>query len=858
MSYETPIDINYPSTRTLTGKYNLQTAMPLGGIGAGSICFNGQGGLQDFSIRHLPDISALPGHDEWLVDAGSAILHVEDESLSRRTLVVEAPCPKDKLYAFGTQAKGYHRSGFIGMPHFEQAEFQGNYPFGQVRLKDGRFPLSVVVTAWSPFIPGDDEASGAPAAILEYHITNESDREQTFQFSYHLSHLAQRRENEGGLTSCNRIIPGRGIFFYNKEDPLCDHFGSASLVSLSKGPEIKAMWFRGIWFDSVSMLWNEISQGRFETNAGAGADKCVGRNGGSILFRSTLGPGETASFPIAITWHFPNSHYYYGPEPNIVEDRSEPWWRPWYAGRWKDAGAVADFLIKNGPQLRARTVAFHQALMSSTLPPEVLDAVSANLGILKSPTVLRLENGDFWAWEGSGVSYGSCEGCCTHVWNYAQALAHLFPKLERSMREQEYEHNMNESGHVNFRFSIPRTMETRHDFHPAADGQLGGIIKLYRDWQISGDRAWLERLLPLARKSLDFCIRTWDPDECGIMSQPHHNTYDIEFHGPDGMCGSIYVAALAAMAEMCHATENTKEAAYYRNLSERAARYLDEHLFNGEYYEQTVSREECMGLGYRGVDSELPPDPAYAEILQREGPKYQYGEGCLSDGIIGAWFAFAAGLQAPFNAQYVCDTLTAIHRYNFKPDLRDHVNLQRPGYAAGGEGGLILCTWPRGGRPSLPFVYADEVWTGIEYQVASHLISTGLLNEGLEVVRAARARYDGYIRNPWNEYECGNYYARAMASYALLQAYSGLRYSSVTQTLFFAPCSKTRPFTCFLAIESGFGTVTLDERGIRLCWSEGSIEIGELAFTDCGEGQTKSYSVDRVVEAQSDVFLAHF
>jgi hypothetical protein len=148
----------------------------------------------------------------------------------------------------------------------------------------------------------------------------------------------------------------------------------------------------------------------------------------------------------------------------------------------------------------------------------------------------------------------------------------------------------------------------------------------------------------------------------------------------------------------------------------------------------------------------------------------------------------------------------------------------------GHEPGLLLCSWPRGSKPTLPFVYSDEVWTGIEYQVASHLLHEGLLEEGLSIVKAARSRYDGRTRNPWNEYECGNWYARAMSSYALLGALSGFRYSAVERTLWFAPRLKTRPFQCFFSTASGFGTIALQERTVTIRMIEGELQIEKLLF----------------------------
>jgi uncharacterized protein (DUF608 family) len=182
-----------------------------------------------------------------------------------------------------------------------------------------------------------------------------------------------------------------------------------------------------------------------------------------------------------------------------------------------------------------------------------IDAVASNLAILKSPTVLRQTDGRFWAWEGSGCTTGCCHGSCTHVWNYAQALAHLFPALERSLRETEFNENQDARGHQSFRANLPISPVTDHTFHAAADGQLGGIMKVYRDWRISGDTAWLRALWPQVKQSRAFCIEQWDPRHEGVLQEPHHNTYDIEFWGADPLCTTIYLGALKAAALMARA-----------------------------------------------------------------------------------------------------------------------------------------------------------------------------------------------------------------------------------------------------------------------------------------------------------------
>jgi hypothetical protein len=506
-------------------------------------------------------------------------------------------------------------------------------------------------------------------------------------------------------------------------------------------------------------------------------------------------------------------------------------------------------LEENYPDLRARTTRFKDALFSSTFPPYVLDAVSANLAILKSPTVLRVESGDIWGWEGCFPDSGCCHGSCTHVWNYAQAFPHLFPKLERTLRELELVRSMNYEGHVTFRAALPEG-PVAHDFHAASDGQLGGFMKVFRDWQISGDQDWLKNMYPLAKRSLDYCIRTWDPDHRGGLFEPHHNTYDIEFWGPDGMCTTIYLGALSALAEMAWATDNGDDARFYGDLARKSAAFLDEQLFNGEYYQQKVEyanlRDQSFAKLIAGVDEN---SSEMQRLLKREGPKYQYGAGCLSDGVIGSWMAKMYGIETPLSNANVRITLRAIFQHNFKTDLSQHANAQRPGYAMGHEPGLLLCTWPLGNKPTLPFVYSDEVWTGIEYQVASHLITEGFVTEGLTIVKALRSRYDGRVRNPWNEYECGNYYARAMASYALVGALSGFRYSAAQKTLWFGPQLKERPFKSFFSCATGFGIISLEPHSLRVEVIEGKLAVEKLVLTQ--ESRTRTLEWKAIVRPDS-------
>jgi hypothetical protein len=274
------------------------------------------------------------------------------------------------------------------------------------------------------------------------------------------------------------------------------------------------------------------------------------------------------------------------------------------------------------------------------------------------------------------------------------------------------------------------------------------------------------------------------------------------------------------------------DVAPYEDLLAKATARMGAELFNGEYFFQRV---EWKGLKARPGDDAKSYGGGYSreagELLEREGPKYQYGSGCLSDGVLGSWLALACGLGHVLDQDKVRSHLTAVYRHNFKPDLSAHANPQRPTYANGGEGGLLLCSWPRGGMPSLPFVYSNEVWTGIEYQAASHMIMMGLVGEGLDVVTACRARYDGKARNPFDEYEWGHWYARAMASYALLQALGGARYDAVDRVLHLQPALRG-DFRCFVSTATGYGTVGVSDGKPFVAVVSGRIDVKELRYVE--------------------------
>ncbi|MDR2058274.1 MAG: hypothetical protein LBP83_08385 [Dysgonamonadaceae bacterium] len=796
-------------------------AFPIGGIGTGMFCIEGTGAISHMSLRHHPELF----HEPCMF----AAIHVK--GLQNGTKVIEKTVPDWKK--FGGRESSLGNGGTTwGLPRFEEGTFSVRFPFAEIKLKDKDLPLDVSLKAWNPFIPTDEDNSGLPVGAIEYTFKNTSSETLDAIFSYNSRNFMYVHGK--GSSSVQPIANG---FILSQTGAENEPFHQGDFAIFTDHPQTKVdrLWFRGGWFDPLTIRWNDLAAGIIKEN---GFEQ--GAPGGSLFVPFRLKPEEERTITLYMAWYVPYSNLRFGPDPATPDDlpsfnpqaeksdetykneAGSPCYRPWYSRKFKSIQEVSDYWKTNYADLKQKSRLFADAFYASTLPPEVVEAVAANLTILKSTTTFRQYDGRMWNWEGSGDAWGSCHGSCTHVWNYAQALPHLFPNMERSLRETEFLISQDSRGHQAFRSNLP-IRPVHHDFHAAADGQLGGIMKTHRDWRIYGNNDWLAKMYPALKQSMDYCIRTWDPRETGALEEPHHNTYDIEFWGPDGMCTSFYTGALQAITLMGKALG--EDVSPYETLLTKSRDYMENKLYNGEYFIQNIRWKDLDAPDpTKALSFHSQYTPEAVAILQKEGPKYQYGTGCLSDGILGAWMSLVCGMNEPIDKAKVKSHLNAVHRYNLKKDLKDHANPQRPTFALGNDGGLLLCTWPKGGKMQLPFVYSDEVWTGIEYQVASHLMFEGETEKGLEIVKTVRRRYDGRIRNPFNEYECGAWYARAMSSYGLLEGLTGVRYDAV-ENILYMDSRVGNNFTSFLSTSAGFGNVGLKKGKPFIAIRYGSIPI---------------------------------
>ncbi|MBE0659334.1 MAG: hypothetical protein IH602_16700 [Bryobacteraceae bacterium] len=797
-----------PRGRIFEGEALREIAFPLGGLGTGTVSLGGYGNLRDWEIFNRPNKGGiLPFTFGAMRLSGGGLKRPLIRVLERR------PLPP---YQGGF---GLHREQAVGLPHFSGAVFEGAYPFANIGFQDDQVPAMVSLEAFNPMIPLDTANSSLPAAVLTYRLVSKAPAplDVTVAFSA-INPVGYDGKSllSGTLADRNRPFFGANVNEYRRDgdihgllfssrkyQPDSPRHGSFALATRGGDISYRLTWEQGDWWDDFHLWYDEfLTAGRFLGGSPAPSPDGL-TNYATLASHFTLDPGQSRSVNFVLSWHFPVVENY---DPAALPHARTM--RNWYGGRWPSAWEPAAYLMRNLDTLRDRSLRYRDALHGSTLPPSVIDAVSSQASIMRTNTVMVGEGKVVFAFEGCADHEGSCPMNCTHVYNYEQSLAHLYPDLERSMRELDFLMNMRADGSMSFRTPVPPVPGGNRN-HPAADGQMGCVLKVYREWRICGDDAWLRRLWPEVKRALEYAWVKWDADRDGVMEGEQHNTYDINFYGPNSMMGTLYLGALAAASRMAAHLGEAETARSYDELRAAGAAKLDRLLWNGEYFVQKV-------------DESAPA-----------ARKYQYGDGCLSDQLLGQWFAEVVGLGRLLPREHIRAALASVFRHNFRNGFEGFPNLQRI-FATGDESGLLLCSWPRGKRPPLPFVYCDEVWTGIEYQVAAHLIYEGMVKEGVAIVDAVRARYDGVKRNPWNEIELGHHYARAMSSWSLLTAYSGFSYSAPSRELSFHPRQPRGVFRTLFTAGSAWGVYSHDFtlKGLRaeLRVEEGDLEIATLSL----------------------------
>jgi uncharacterized protein (DUF608 family) len=843
-SIMTALNSNWPVLTSYAAEQLRCIGLPLGGIGTGTISLGGRGQLFDWEIHNHPAKG----------EAGAAMIRQNAYfGPSLFTLAVKPEGGKRVLRALeGALLPSYGgshgvKSPFHGAPRFRECSFRAAYPFGQVCLSDPSVPVEVRLEAFNPLIPGDADASGIPMAVLRYVVRNPNDVPAEVSVCGSLANLVGGEEGHRNLFCQDDGLSGI-MMMREGGDTLARDYGTMVLATTeTEGISHKTCWRAENWRRPFLHFWDDLAEDGRLDDSSEGEDDAYGF--GSLAASATLAPGEERAFTFLIAWHFPN-RYSWAQDKEYVsggDKKLDPSCRigNYYAEQYADAWDVACRESARLPELERQTVDFVGALCNSDLPATVKEAALYNVSTLRSETCFRTPDGNLYGWEGCNDTSGSCPGNCTHVWNYETTVPFLFADLARTMREVEFLYATNEeSGAMSFRTALPLERE-KGEGTCAADGQMGCIMKAYRDWRLCGDDAWLRKLWPRVRKALEFCWVPggWDADRDGVMEGCQHNTMDVEYYGPNAQMGTWYLGALRAAEEMARHLGETNFADTCRKLFENGSRWLDANLFNGEYYEQEI----------RPADSAEAIHPALMLSMGSKdvtNPDLQLGPACLIDQLVGQYMAHVCGLGYLLKPEHVRKTLDSIVRYNRLDQFYDHFNNMRT-YVLNDESAMLMATYPHGGRPESPFPYFNEVMTGFEYCAATHMLYEGMTDEGLRAIADIRARYDGARRNPFDEAECGHHYARAMAAWSGILALTGFQFDACTGTMRF-DCGEGTWFwsngaawgTCELRNSTGRATATL-----RVL--HGTLSLTRFEWTDTGRTAWETST-----ELAGTVFLA--
>jgi len=802
------------------GQYTKEISFPLGGIGTGSIGLGGDGRLIDWEIFNKPSKGSINGYTHFAIRA------IQGDKITAAVLngdITNGYMGQYMLSKFTGYGFGPNIQKMCGFPHFRNVEFDGEFPIASLDFKDDNFPANVNMTAFNPFIPRDAKNSSIPAAFFEFEVENTTSEDIKYQIALSLTNPYKKSINKAdindGFKTLTFLNDGVG------KDEV--EYGDLTIATDCDTAYTQTYWYRGEWRDGVVSFWNDFSLEKniqeriYNTHSW--------KDTGTLIAEIILRPNEKKKVKFILTWNVPNNYNYWSECKN--GDGTHKTWKNYYATVFENSIETAIYSLKNWDDLYNRTLKFKKSLHETTFPKEVIDAASSNLSVLKSPTVLRLEDGSFYGWEGVHELEGSCEGTCQHVWNYAYALCFLFPELERSIRDMEFNFSTDENGRMGFRIMLPLGRKMT-DFRACVDGQMGAVIKCYREWKISGDNKWLEANWENIKKVLEYAWSEnnedcWDLDKDGVLEGRQHHTLDMELFGPSSWLEGMYLAALKAAAEMADFLGDTQKAQEYREIFDKGYRWTKENLFNGKYFIQKVD------INDKRITDKFDASPKYWNDETKQ-IKYQIHEGSSIDQMLAQWHADIIGLGEIFDKEQVFDALSEMMKNNYKPTMREFVNPWRI-FSVNDEAGTVICDYPHGTeKPKIPIPYCEETMTGFEYSFAGLLCSRGKIDDGLKVVKAVRDRFDGEKRNPWNEFECGSNYARSMASYALIPILSGFEFDMPHHHIGFNPY-KANDFKCIWSLADAWGNFEVNNNTVKINVCEGKINLKSLSLKFCSK-----------------------
>ena len=790
-------------------------SFPLGGIGTGCIGLAGNGELKDWEIFNRPNKCTRNGYSHFAIKASYAdkntvkVLHGDTNEDFMGT-----SCASGRHYGFGY---GPRENSLAGFPHFKNVSFDGTFPIAKLSFSDKDFPAVVRLCAFNPLIPHDEFNSSLPAAFFEWEIENITSETVRFAIACTVCNPANSTKNEKvSVEQLNGVL-------LKAPDVGENEMGYSDLCILTDNDDtvVQEYWYRGQWKDGCTTYWkNFLDLDRIPERSYTEASK---NDHGTVASYVNIPAKGKAKLRFVIAWNVPIAYNYWKPR----QGDDSVTWRNYYATQFENSFASAKYALENFSSLCEKTLLFSNTLQSCTLSDPVKDAISANLSVLKTPTALRLEDGSFWGWEGCTETAGSCYGTCQHVWNYAYAMPYLFPKLERSIRENTLKYALQENGATSFRINLPPKRELSTG-RACVDGQMGEVIKCYREWKISGDNEWLKIHAEDIFKMLEYAWSPnnpdkWDADMDGVLEGRQHHTLDVELFGPSSWLQGFYLLALDCAAQMAEHLGDQKRKSLYQRLYQNGKAWTNKHLFNGKYFYQAVDLSD-RALVDRFNAAEYYWNEEAKEI------KYQVAEGCMIDQMLADWHAVLIGVNGVFEPEKKRTALSHLYKNNYKDTMRNVTNMWR-NFSLNDEQGTVICSYPEGVKPpAIPLSYCEETMTGFEYALAGLMISEGYIAEGERMVKAIRDRYDGEKRNPWNEIECGSNYARSMASFSLMPIYSGFTYDMTKKHIGFAPITGEGKY--LFSVCENWGAVELANTGHTISVFGNPLILHSLSIPD--------------------------
>jgi uncharacterized protein (DUF608 family) len=722
----------------------------------------------------------------------------------------------------------------IGSFHKMQSlRFQAEYPFGWYIFEDPSLPVQVSLEVYNPFIPMDMKNSAIPCGLFKINIKNPTNKKVSVS-------ILATQQNAVGFTGYDQIKgPNlRECEGYGKNKNQIKKTGDKTILKMSGQTgsmclSTDSLGSEGIasWSDLNSLYKSFNENGCVEGDISSMSTNPNTTVDGALLINFKMKAKENTHKKFQLSWHFPGGDFGRKDIPiwNFLNGGQQ------YENWWKDANEVDHYLSKHFNYLDSTTRLFHKTLYSSNIPRYVIDRMTSNLSVLKSPTCFWTKNGYFGIWE-STSDKEEWFGNCKHVIHYAQGHARLFPELGKILRKIDLE-SQSENG------LFPDRDGGRLD---ALDGHFGTILGVYREHLLSDNNEFLKESWNKTKRAMNYIIHNFDQDKNGMLSGSYHNTLDCNSSGTSPWMGTLYIAALKACIQMADimGEENLKNV--FQQLSIRAIKTQNSELWSKEH-------------GYYVEKPENLPD---TRVMQNASGV---------DMFLGQWWANQLDLGQIYPIDRTLKGLKKIFINNkYEKKIKKHT-LPYRAFLGKGDVGWQMFVHPDK-VPSNSIHYYSEVMSGFEYSFATTMMQYGLTDESLQVVKEISQRYNGRLRgqdevscasnatvfgtgSPIGEDECGDYYARALSSWSLLLAMQGFHYDGPKKKIAFKPIWKPDNHVSFFSTAKGWGLFSQkrvrNQQEINLELEYGELCINTLTFEVSDKFKVSKISVNAGKKTQA-------